>query len=483
MAILVTGAGGFAGGHLVRLLISARTCIDRDATAFPRVRAMVRRPEQASHLVALGAEEVVADLTDRDSLRKALVGVKQVFHIGALFRQAGLPDQAFYDVNVTGTLNLFEESIAAGVERIVHCSTVGVLGDIAVPPGDELTAYAPGDIYQKTKMEGEQIALRYFRSGKIGGVVIRPAMIYGPGDTRTLKMFKAVARNRFFYVGKGDKRVHFVDVRDLAQAFMLAMSRMDRNGEVYIIAGRESKPLEDVAAAIADYFDVPAPWLHVPVFPVRAVALACELVCIPLRVEPPLFRRRVDFFTKHREFNWDKAKRGLCYNPRNSFHEEIREICSWYVDNGWISTKCPAAEPRQATIVRDISGRISEWNAEAEKRYGWKAGEAIGAVTHNLFKTEFPFDLEAINRQVLSAREWEGQLIHTTREGEKIRVHSRWEYVSHSPGTGFVIERNRFLDRPSGERAWDRVSRRAAALLPALPELIESGVFGIAATV
>ena len=86
---------------------------------------------------------------------------------------------------------------------------------------------------------------------KIRGVVIRPAMIYGPGDERTLKLFRMIARGKFFYVGKGDKLVHWIDVRDLAQSFLLAMGHDERNAEIYIIAGRTAVSLKDMADRVA----------------------------------------------------------------------------------------------------------------------------------------------------------------------------------------------------------------------------------------
>jgi len=323
---LVTGAGGYVGTELVRQLVSGKA----------RVRAMIRDPSQAAALEAMGAEVVIADLRDAATLAAAVRGVSYVYHIASLFRAAGPDESVFHDINAEGTRRLLDASIAAGVKRFVHCSTGGVLGHIKNPPADENTPYNPGDAYQRTKLEGEKIAMEYFRSGRIRGVVIRPAMIYGPGDTRNLKMFRMIARGRFFFVGDGSTKVHFVDVRDLARAFILAMEKAHLNAEVYLLPGATSVSQKKIAELIAREAGVKPPWLHLPVKPMQWLGSACEAICRPLGIEPPIFRRRVDFFTKHREFSGAKARRDLGYEPAQSLEMEIRELTRWYRDHGWL---------------------------------------------------------------------------------------------------------------------------------------------------
>jgi nucleoside-diphosphate-sugar epimerase len=322
---LVTGAAGFVGSNLVRHL----------AAGGQKVRAMVRDRQRAPDFPA-GVEIVEADLRDGESMRRAMAGVGSVHHIAALFRQAGLPDSAYVEVNVEGVRRVFDAAIAAGIPRLIHCSTVGVLGDVQNPPGDENTPCRPGDIYQETKLQGERLALEYYRSGRIGGVVIRPAMIYGPGDTRTLKLFRMVAKGTFFYLGDGSTLLHFIDVRDLARAFELAMARTERNGEIYIIAGREATRVRELAECIAAHLGVRPPWLRLPVRPMQWLGSACEAICTPLRIPPPIFRRRVDFHVKNRSFNGSKAARELGFSVDRSFREEVPEIIASYQELGWI---------------------------------------------------------------------------------------------------------------------------------------------------
>lgn len=322
---LVTGASGYVGSEMVRYL----------AARGRKVRAMVKDPAKGDPLRALGAEVVVGDLRDAATLAPAVRDVHGIHHIGSLFRQASFPEAVFHDVNAEGTRRLFEAAISAGVKRIVHCSTGGVLGDVTDPPGNENTPYHPGDMYQRSKVEGEKIALSYFRGGRIGGAVIRPAMIYGPGDTRNLKMFRLIARRRFFYVGPG-KHVHFVDVRDLVRAFDLAMEHEELSGGIYHIAGERAVPLQEIVEQIARELGVPPPRLRIPARPLQLLGSLCEAVCRPLGLEPPLHRRRVDFFTKNRHFDWSKAARELGYKPERSFEDEVKDVVRWYREHDWL---------------------------------------------------------------------------------------------------------------------------------------------------
>lgn len=416
---LVTGAGGFVGSNLVGHL---------RAMGRP-VRAMIRNPAQAAALEKLGADVVVADLGDPEAIRRAVRGTAGIYHIAALFRQAGLPDSTYREVNVEGTRHLLDLAIAEGVPRFIHCSTVGVLGDIQSPPADEQTPYNPGDIYQVSKMEGEQLALDYFRSGRIPGNVVRPAMIYGPGDTRTHKLFNMVAKGAFFYVGRGDTLMHFVDVRDLARCFQLAMDRDERNGEVYIAAGRQALSLRELVEFTADYLQVARPWIRLPVRPMQWLGSACEAVCTPLRVQPPIFRRRVDFYTKNRCFNGTKAATQLDFAAEKTYQQEIIEIIDWYWKNGRIRPhprRHACQGPNQSFILRSLDGAIAGWNSESESMYGFRSREALGAISHKLLKTEFPQPLDTINRELKSRRVWRGRLRHTTAENKQVEVESHW---------------------------------------------------------
>lgn len=326
MNSVVTGATGFSGSHLVRHLLARGD----------RVRALVR-PESREQAAALGdVEAVLGDVRDAESVERAVRGADRVFHLAALFRQAGFADAVYEDVNVGGTRNVLEAAKRHGVPRVVHCSTVGVLGHIENPPADESAPYGPGDVYQRTKLAGELLALDFGRTNGLPVTVVRPAMIWGEGDRRMLKLFRGIARRRFPIVGDGRTMFHFVHIDDLCRGFLLAAERERAIGERYIIAGATPVRLEDLAARIAGELGVPPPRLRIPAWPVQALGSLVESICVPLGIEPPIYRRRVDFFTKHRWFSIEKARRELGYEPALTLDEEIRRISRWYREKGWL---------------------------------------------------------------------------------------------------------------------------------------------------
>src|SRR4029079_5476729 len=137
-----------------------------------------------------GISIVGGDLATPASLAPALadMGFDVVYNIAALYRQAGLPESVYHQVNATAVGQLIDAAAAAGVRRVVHCSTVGVHGDIEHPPANEEAPLRPGDVYQISKVEGERIAREAAERTGMEVVIARPSGIYGPGDRRLLKL-------------------------------------------------------------------------------------------------------------------------------------------------------------------------------------------------------------------------------------------------------------------------------------------------------
>jgi len=252
-------------------------------------------------------------------------------------------------------------------------------------------------------------------------------MIYGPGDSRTLKLFKPISEGRFFYVGAGEASVHFIDVRDLAQSFLLAAENQNINGEIFIIAGETPLPLKNLAVTIAHLMGVREPWLHLPVKPMQALGSLCEAICKPFRINPPIFRRRVDFFTKSRSFDTSKASEMLRFKPSKSLIQELIEIIDSYVRLGMIEE---ARIKRPSVMLRGMDGHIRVWDEGDRPIYGWSTEQAIGSVSHSLLKTEFPKDLNIINRILKESGSWSGPLLHRSRDGHTVEVQSKWKLLN-----------------------------------------------------
>lgn len=324
--ILVTGATGFTGGHLVRAL-AADGC---------RVRVIARSTARAAGLPR-GVDVRQADLTDPAAVARAVGGVGTIYHLAAAYREASHDQEGYRQINVGGTLNLLEAAAAAGVQRFVHCSTVGVHGHIAAPPADETAPYAPADPYQRSKCEAEQLALAFARRRGVPVTVARPTAIYGPGDTRLLKMFRMIARGTFVMLGKRDVFYHMVYVDDLVDGLRLLGTHPAAEGEVFILGGDRYYPLATIAGMIARLLGVHHPRLRLPARPFQVAGSVCEAICVRLGVEPPIYRRRVDFFTKSRAFSIAKARRILGYDPRVSLEAGLRCTLDWYLSNGSIT--------------------------------------------------------------------------------------------------------------------------------------------------
>jgi nucleoside-diphosphate-sugar epimerase len=224
----------------------------------------------------------------------------------------------------------------------VHCSTGGVHGHIAQPPASETYPFGPGDIYQRTKLEGELAAQSAARNGQ-PVTIVRPGPIYGEGDLRFLKLYRAVARGVFVMIGSGTPKLHMVHIDDLVDGILLCSTSQAALGEVFILAGPEAPTLNEIVRHIARAVGMPEPRWRIPVWPVKAAGALCESICVPLNIEPPLHRRRVAFFTHHREFDCSKAVRLLGYAPRVRPAEGIARVAAWYRSEGYLSPAASAA--------------------------------------------------------------------------------------------------------------------------------------------
>jgi nucleoside-diphosphate-sugar epimerase len=326
MRVLVTGGTGFTGSHLVRRLL------DRGY----EVRVLDASPGLfADELRKLGAQLTIGSVTDHALVDSLSAGVGKVFHVAAVFRQINLPDKVYHDVNAVGTRIVGEAALRHGVTSFVYCSTQGVHGDIRTPPGDEDSPIRPEDYYQQTKYEGEQEIASLVGRG-LPATILRPMAIYGPGDpARFLFLFRAVKRGRFLMFGSGRTLYHPLYIDNLVDAFELAADRPGR-GDVFLIGDAQYCSLNELVRAVGTAMGIEVRIVHLPFGPLWVAAAACEALCKPLGIEPPLFRRRADWFRQNRAFRIDKARTKLGYVPQIDLPTGLARTAAWYRQHGYL---------------------------------------------------------------------------------------------------------------------------------------------------
>ncbi len=328
MRILVTGGTGFAGSRLVNRLLER----GHEVRVMDNQRGLFYQ-----ELKAKGAVIELGSVTDKQLVDKLVRGCDVVHHLAAAFRQLNVPKRYYWDVNVEGTRNVVSAALRFEVGRVVYCSTQGVHGHITQPPGNEQSPIAPEDYYQLTKYEGEKVVAEYSDRG-LNAVTLRPTAIYGPGDPeRFLILFRLVKRKSFLMFGDGKTFYHPVYIDNLVDAFELAGSKNSIRGQTYIIADEHYYSLNDLVQHIADALGVSIQIRHLPFLPLWSAAVLCEIACKPLRLRPPLFRRRVDWFRQVRAFSIDKAKGELGYEPKLGLREGLALTARWYEKQGYLA--------------------------------------------------------------------------------------------------------------------------------------------------
>jgi nucleoside-diphosphate-sugar epimerase len=338
MNVLITGGTGLLGSTLALHYARAGhrvVVIAKEATDAER--------ENAADLRKAGVEVVLGTVTDRALLAKHCAGTDVVHHIAAIMREANIPDQVFWDVNVEATCAFLDIARAAGVGRFVYCSSIGVMGKSPPKPASEQTPCRPEDIYQVTKKAAEDLCLSYHKTHGFPIAVVRPADVYGPRDRRLLKLFKTVQKGRWVTFGSGQNVHHMVHIDDMVQGFVLAAEKDAALGEVFIIAGDEAPTIERLARVVAKELGVAAPKIKIPLLPIQLLAVVVEQVCKPLKVQPPIYPRRVDFFRTDFAFDISKAKRVLGYAPQYSLERGIRSTLAWYEERGLVTRRSGAA--------------------------------------------------------------------------------------------------------------------------------------------
>jgi nucleoside-diphosphate-sugar epimerase len=326
--VLVTGATGFTGQALCRKLVKSGA----------RVRAIARESSNISVLNDIDIEWVRGEVFDEDILNVAVEGINYIFHIAAAFNEEMECEEEYRKVHVYST-KILARLVNGRPEfkRFLHVSTVGVHGHIDAERADENYRFSPGDAYQRTKLEAEQWLVEYSLETGFPYSVVRPAPIYGPGDRRLLKLFKMAKLGFVLMLGKGQGMFHLIHIDDLTNIFLIAATKKEALGEVFI-AVSDDKPISiiEMGKMIGKQMGKRIWTIRLPLWPFYLSADISSAIFPRLGLRPPIYRRRVDFYTKDRKFDNRKVHKLLGYTPKKCNEAGFAETVRWYQDKGLI---------------------------------------------------------------------------------------------------------------------------------------------------
>jgi dihydroflavonol-4-reductase len=325
--VLITGGTGFIGSRL------ALRCLE----AGEAVRVLARRntpaeARNAQDLADRGAEFIDASVTDPETPARACQGVDTIYHLAAAQHEANVPDRYFREVNVEGTRRMLDAAVEAGVPRFVHASSIGVFGIGRDGPVTEQAPLDPDNVYGVTKLEGEEVARSY--ADRMAVPIVRISEAYGPGDRRLLKLFRAVESGRLFRIGSGRNLHHPVYIDDLVDGLRGAARSPKAAGRSFVLAGPSALTTDAMIDAVARALDRRPPRLRVPLWPLMAGAVVLETALGPLGIQPPLHRRRMNFFVKSFQFDGSGAGDALGFEPEVEFPEGAARTAAWYREEG-----------------------------------------------------------------------------------------------------------------------------------------------------
>jgi dihydroflavonol-4-reductase len=325
---LVTGATGFVGSAVARAL----------GTRGHQIRVLVRSTSNRRNLDGFQAEIIFGDLNDPAAVARAVAGCRYVFHLAADYRIWVPNPTQMLRTNVEGTTGLMRAAQAAGVERIVHCSSVAALGLTKDgSPANEDTPVDPKKIagsYKRSKYLGEQAVRQLIRDEGLPAVIVNPAAPVGIRDikpTPTGRMIVDAANGRIpAYMNTG---LNLVRVDDVAIGHVLALER-GRIGEGYILGG-ENLTLHEILTMITHEVGRKPPWLKVSPTLMWPVAWVDELLARVFKLQPRVTRDHLRMARSKMYFSSEKAIRELGYAPR-PVRPAIKEAVAWFLANNMV---------------------------------------------------------------------------------------------------------------------------------------------------
>ena len=327
--VLITGATGFIGCRLSELWQSA----GRSVRAIGMVRNDVET-KRAAGLRQAGVDLIVGNLAENSEMHAVLDDVDTVIHLAAAQHEANVGEEYFHRINVDVTKNLLSQCEKYQVKRFFYASSIGVYGANDYAEIDENTPLRPDNHYGRSKVAAEAMLAKY--NGDIALYIGRIGETYGPWDMRLHKLYAGIEKKRFWLVGPGTNLHQPIYVDDLAEAIDCMLNATETVGKPVNLIGGQAITTREMCFGIAAALGTKLPRFRIPMWPLLFMAIGMEMTLGKIGIQPPLHRRRLDFFRKSLSFKTDSRDCLIKSLAQLSFDDGARKTADWYRKNHWL---------------------------------------------------------------------------------------------------------------------------------------------------
>jgi nucleoside-diphosphate-sugar epimerase len=327
MTTVVTGATGFLGNALVTELVKRQQ----------PVRILARDEKKARQQFGDAVTISPGDITDAGQVQQAVDDATIIYHLAGRLYHPSIPAGLYHQTHVEGTRILLKACQGqTQLRRIVHVSTTGVYGVTGEIPVAEDAPFAPTNPYEATKLEGEQLALKDYQEQGLPVTVVRPGLVYGPGDLHLLGFFVSIQKGLFRVIDGGKALLHPVYIDDLVAALLLCAEQSQAPGRSYNIAGERPVTVRELATAIAHALGKELPTGSIPLWLANLASDIFALLPGIKGEQAPLTRSRVKFLTHSRIYDISRARSELGYTPEVALEEGMELTAAWYYKHHYL---------------------------------------------------------------------------------------------------------------------------------------------------
>ena len=327
MTTVVTGATGFLGSALVTELVKRRQS----------VRILARDEKKARQLFGDAVTIIPGEITEALQVQRAVDGATTIYHLAGRLYHPNIPAELYRQVHVEGTRTLLKACQGQSLlRRIVHVSTTGVHGVTGEVPATEDAPFAPTNAYEATKLEGELLAFKAYQEQGLPVTVVRPGLVYGPGDLHLLGFFVSIKKGLFHVIDGGKALLHPVYIDDMVAALLLCAEHPQAFGRSYNIAGEHPVTVRELGTAIAHALNRRLPAGSIPLWLANLASDIFSAMPGMQGERAPLTRSRVKFLTNSRIYDISRARSELDFIPKVGLEEGMKLTAAWYYKHRYL---------------------------------------------------------------------------------------------------------------------------------------------------